>query len=58
MEASIWLVDPFPLVPATWMVFIFFSGCPKWAQMANVLSKLGLMAAAPILLNKGSLVYR
>jgi hypothetical protein len=40
------------------MVLIFFSGCPRNLQIAMVLSKFGLIAAAPILLNMGSLVYK
>ena len=58
IEASMWLTDPLPFVPAMWIHLNFFSGFSSTLQIAKVLERSILSAAGPVLLNMGSLAYK
>ena len=58
MDASIWLTDPFPLVPAMWIDLNLVCGLPSVSQSSTVFVISFLMALAPSRLNIGSLVNK
>ena len=58
MDDKVWETDPFPLVPATWMVMKWRCGCDRWLSRANVLYSPSLYAPAPIFSKTGVLLNK